>query len=145
MLYSGSQTLFGNRLRETLFRVCLPRHGRRRETEFRGWRSQTEFGNEEVSGNFFGTPLANLCFASACHSLEGGAKRSPSITQCDNGSLRLPRKKIISRLSAFGRRFRAGECPVVRLHTKSGNEKELFSFPFSSFTVLDTVIWALIR
>src|SRR5438045_1267674 len=53
-LLPRSQTLFGNALRETLFRAqnCIgDRHEPRfdeseRETEFRGVGSQTEFGNQ---------------------------------------------------------------------------------------------------
>ncbi len=87
---SGSQTPFGNRLRETLFRVCLPRSGGRRETEFRGQRSQTEFGNEKSvpdtrtpaeRGNESETPFGNRFSRNSVSRLpsgvqEGGAKQS---------------------------------------------------------------------
>ena len=42
--FPRSQTPFGNALFETPFRVARSRYTR--ETEFRGSRSQTEFGNE---------------------------------------------------------------------------------------------------
>src|SRR5947209_2135369 len=42
-----SQTLFGNAV---LRKLRFPRFATTRETEFRGVRSQTEFGNEDVTG-----------------------------------------------------------------------------------------------